>query len=417
MLYQKLKTISLKLDDKIKDELSRDKYESVSFSRVNFDENKKVIGKSSFLGIMLSEIRLTKIRIFYFSFLSFVADFIIIAIKQILIIFGDPAKSFDLLYRQRGLSVCPIPYSQFKQKQRHAKVFSLAGITTIILITAMSSLLVNLMVGPIERTFAASYNWTQTSWGGGTSGTALVHDGTDNSDWSYYASKDAGVVAGTDLVLQSSSGDAGDSTTFDTFDDANTDDETSLTVASNSVTLLKPDGAACGSDSECENNICCCGVCESSCPTLTFAGSHKECECDPGISGTVVSVSGGTICKITGSNLSVPGGWSQASNWQRYSSATLGGDANGHHMSTRPNVFSDEGCIVQEPTGDLISFCFPDTGSYESCVNPYYYNASRWIDQNCSASCGTNKSTLWYYNNHTSYSSCTSVSRIELGVY
>ena len=260
MLYQKLKTFSLKLDDKIKEELTGDKYESVSFSGANFEAKNNIGNRSSFLGILLAKIKLTKIKIVYLSILSFVVDVAITATEQFLIIFGDPAKSFNLLYRQHGLSACPIPYATFKQKQKHAKVFSVAGFTTIILVTAMSSLLVNLMVGPIERTLAASYYWTQNTWASGTSAVTATHN-DNRDDWPYYAIKDAGVIAGTELVISSTSGDAGDSTTFDTFDDANTDDETSLRVVTNSVTLLKPNTAACSADNECQSGACCSGVC------------------------------------------------------------------------------------------------------------------------------------------------------------
>jgi uncharacterized protein (TIGR02145 family) len=261
MIYKKLKTISLKLDDKIKNELLRNKHESVPLS-----DNKSNLTKISLVSILLSKIKLRKLKIAYFSILSFFVDITITASEQFFIIFGDPAESFNLLYSQHGRQACPVPYSQFKQKQKHAKVFSLAGITTIILVTVMSSLLVNLMVGPIERTLAATYYWTQASWSGGTSGTAAVH-GTDNNDWSYYASKDAGIVAGTNLALTSSSGDAGDATTFNT----NTSADSSLSVASNSVTLLKPLGAACGAGLECESGAC-DTVCVQPCGASTICG-------------------------------------------------------------------------------------------------------------------------------------------------
>ncbi len=250
MLYQKLKTISLKLDDKIKDELSKDKYDIVSSVDVS---GRKEVGpfRTSFIGILLSKIRLRKIRIVYFSILSFFVDVAITATEQFLIIFGDSAKSFNLLYRQHGLSVCPIPYATFKQKQRHAKVFSLAGITTIILVSAMSSILINLIVGPIEKTLAATYYWTQSSWAGGTSVTSATH-ASNQTGWTYYTSKDAGIVAGTDLTIDSTSDSTGDDTTFDTYSSASS----SLSVASGAVSVLKADGSACGSGSECESAVC-----------------------------------------------------------------------------------------------------------------------------------------------------------------
>ncbi len=262
--YQKLKSISLKLDDKIKKELVSQNLASLNISNSQnpdgrwaqpLEENKEGQNKLSFGRLLISRLNLIRFKVFYFDFLSLIISLVLTVVEHLLIIFGDPAKSFNLLYRQHGLSACPIPYATFKKKQKHAKVFSLAGITTIILVTAMSSLLVNLMVGPIEKTLAATYYWTQSSWAGGTSASKHAH--LDDGTWSYYASKDVGVVAGTELIIDSTSTSTGDTTTFDTYTSA----DSSLSVATNNVTLLKPDGAACSANVECQSGACCSGSC------------------------------------------------------------------------------------------------------------------------------------------------------------
>jgi len=230
----------------------------------------------SFWGLFLSKLGLQELVLVFRSVHLAVFRLILNLTELILIIFGDPAKSFNLLYKQHGLSSCTIPYAIFKTKQKHAKVFSLAGIITIVLVTAMSSLLVNLMVGPIEKTLAATFYWTQASWVGGTSGTTAVHN-TDNDDWTYYASKDAGITAGASLTVTQSSADWTE--TSDADFNSYTSKDSILSVGSNSITLLKPNTATCGGDSECLSGVCTCDTCADA--PLKAAGvacgSNGEC--------------------------------------------------------------------------------------------------------------------------------------------
>lgn len=260
MFYQKLKSKVRFLEENLKLDITKMKMtEQVLGSVATENKSRKPKG---FWGLIFSKLGLQELGLFFRSVYLIVLRLFLNLVEVGMIIFGDPAKSFNLLYKQHGLSACPIPYATFKTKQKHAKVFSLAGITTIILVTAMSSLLVNLMIGPIEKTLAATYYWTQASWSGGADTVNSADHSTDQSGWTKYYSKDAGITDGASLTVATVSNSWDDSSTFDTFDDPSTDDETSLSVAASSVTLLKPDTAACSASSECENS-CCGGVCGS----------------------------------------------------------------------------------------------------------------------------------------------------------
>jgi len=106
---------------------------------------------------------------------------------------------------------------------------------------------------------------------------------------------------------------------------------------------------------------------------LTWAGSSKTArDCDL-VGGTVFDTgSGGTICRL--SSASVPAGWSQAANWQKYSPTTWGGDYCGRHLNTGPGLFSNVSAVVYSARN-----IWPDDYEYINYVgycsqtNPIYY--------------------------------------------
>jgi len=80
---------------------------------------------------------------------------------------------------------------------------------------------------------------------------------------------------------------------------------------------------------------------------LTWSGStHTEGDCTTA-GGSVYSTPNGTICRFTSST--VPSGWTQAANWQRYSAASWGGDSCGLNMSTGPTTFSNTAASRKYP--------------------------------------------------------------------
>lgn len=100
---------------------------------------------------------------------------------------------------------------------------------------------------------------------------------------------------------------------------------------------------------------------------LTWGDStHTSMDCT-NLGGTVVDTGNGTICKLPSST--VPTYWKKADQWQRYATATWGGDGIGQHKSTGPAVFSNAAATRYYPTGSI--------GYYRTA----YINAStRWYD-------------------------------------
>jgi hypothetical protein len=83
-------------------------------------------------------------------------------------------------------------------------------------------------------------------------------------------------------------------------------------------------------------------------PLLTYPGStHRESEVIA-LGGEVFDTGNGTIGKVPLS--SVPSGWSQAENWQRYSRSSWGGDPCGNHDSTASTTWGNNLAILRYPS-------------------------------------------------------------------
>ena len=164
---------------------------------------------------------------------------------------------------------------------------------------------------------------------------------------------------------------------------------------------LKPDGMACGDGSECENNGCCNGVCGNG---LTWSGS-TYCESDcTALGGSIFDTgAGGTICKLTGTDLTVPIGWVQANNWQRYSYCAWGGDSCGRWQSIIPATsFINSSCsYTNYKRKSMLPLCCRTT-----CAG-------------CTSSWCTPVGSKYYYATveNLGATSCGSTCRIELGIY
>ncbi len=128
---------------------------------------------------------------------------------------------------------------------------------------------------------------------------------------------------------------------------------------------------------------------------LTWTGStHGLIDCS-NIGGTVFNTGSGTICRI--SQATVPTGWTQAANWQRYSIASWGGDACGRHVSTAPTTWSNT-LAINYGAGSVQ--CTSSCGTCAGFVGHWWaYNSSSGPVY-----------TLTTTSNPTSY-------RVEVGVY
>lgn len=157
----------------------------------------------------------------------FILELTLLALKYLLILFKNPVKSFKILVNQPALNVCRYSYCEHKNFQKKVRVFSLAGLIVLISATVVSSLVLNLTIGPIFQSRAATYNWVQTSWSGGATASNASHSG-NQTGWAQYSAKDSGLSAVNDgadlqLAIQSGTWTVTDSTTGDTgFNNAGT---------------------------------------------------------------------------------------------------------------------------------------------------------------------------------------------------
>ena len=131
---------------------------------------------------------------------------------------------------------------------------------------------------------------------------------------------------------------------------------------------------------------------------LSWTGStHFEAQCTA-ISGTIHDAGAtGTICRYPGS--SVPDGWNQADNWQRYASATWGGDYCGRHLADGPITWSN--IEAHEPT---------HVASYDGVTSTCSGYSSYWI-----SNYGWFIGKKEYWNLKTINNPSTN--RVEIGIY
>ncbi|MCK5320010.1 hypothetical protein KAJ61_01320 [Candidatus Parcubacteria bacterium] len=106
----------------------------------------------------------------------------------------------------------------------------------------------------------AVYGWTQTSWSGGASTTAIAAHPGDETGWTQFYSADAAISTSTPGQISLASTTA--SWTETTDDDFNAGTKDGVYATSGAVFLLKPIGATCSTASECLSGSCSSGVCD-----------------------------------------------------------------------------------------------------------------------------------------------------------
>ncbi len=130
---------------------------------------------------------------------------------------------------------------------------------------------------------------------------------------------------------------------------------------------------------------------------LTWIGSLKSIlDCED-IGGTVFDTgANGTICRYPGST--VPSGWTQAANWQRYNPSSWGGDSCGRWRTTGPSTFSNEQ-VTHYSRGSYYG------GGHSTCGESWPQYWQHW-------------GSGYFYSYHvsTSYSN-TTTNRVEIGLY
>jgi hypothetical protein len=133
---------------------------------------------------------------------------------------------------------------------------------------------------------------------------------------------------------------------------------------------------------------------------LTWSGAgspstHSEEGC-VAAGGTVYATgTQGRICKFSGTNVAVPGGWTQAEHWQAYSVSIWGGDACGYLKAHGPTEFSNVAAYEYNP-GD--------------CRSMWGYNCSMYQSN-------WHTSTSWVCTNGASGAEDPTTNRLEVGCY
>ncbi len=120
-------------------------------------------------------------------------------------------------------------YLELKKLQKKVRRVSF-GASSVVAMVVITSLILNLATGPIKNSLAASYDFTQSSWAGGTSATTAIHD-NNQSDWSNYASSSASLDVGTTLKLGTATTSWSQTTTSD-FEEGNFVTDTTTTTDS-----------------------------------------------------------------------------------------------------------------------------------------------------------------------------------------
>lgn len=96
-------------------------------------------------------------------------------------------------------------YNFHLKNKRRAMAFSMASVSLLICATVVSGLITSLIFPNILKSWAATtYTFNQTDWSGGASVSTASHT-SDQSGWNKYSSKDAGLSAGTELTMATSS--------------------------------------------------------------------------------------------------------------------------------------------------------------------------------------------------------------------
>src|SRR3989344_2008382 len=91
-----------------------------------------------------------------------------------------------------------------KKQQKKAAHYSIATLGLIVLATVIAGTITSLIFNKTPNIFAATYDFVQSSWAGGVSGTTATHV-SDQSCWTYYSTSTAGISAGANISVATSS--------------------------------------------------------------------------------------------------------------------------------------------------------------------------------------------------------------------
>jgi len=141
----------------------------------------------------------------------------------------------------------------------------------------------------VKNILAATFYWAQLSWSGGADTVNFPVHPTNQEGWTKFYSKDAGITAGTELTLTTTTSGSVAQTSDADFN-AGTKDN--VYVSGGNVYLQKPLGKTCSADIECVSGycvdgVCCDTACTGLCQACSVAKKHQ------GVDGTCGFVANG----------------------------------------------------------------------------------------------------------------------------
>lgn len=315
-------------------------------------------------------------RLFYFNVIGLNVVLILCQIaidtyKFFIILFADPGNSFNLFFRQRELRSCPFSYAGYKQIQRKVRMFSLLGISSMVIVAVATSLVTNLLFGGKQPTFAASFGWTQNSWSDGID-PANMPTHSENKDglagWSKFLSSSNVDFSGGNLKISLASS----SVSTDNFA---ADSGSNFYLDGNTPRLKKQNGAGCSSGNQCAS---------SGCGNDFTDQASKNCH----------AANHCTDLNNSWGNYQQPTGYKKCSGNSYYKAC----QADGTWGATSSNPSVDTDCAAQgDPAkgGYALaseSVCVSGSGAFaagacHTCANGLVANASK---TGCNANCDTN---------------------------
>jgi hypothetical protein len=105
----------------------------------------------------------------------------------LIVLFSDPSESFIILKKRDEMTVCDVSYVEYRLYSKKIKLLSLGGASSVFFATLTISFIVNFVM-PNLNVFAATFNWNQTNWNGGTDGGTYPNNTNNRDNWTKYSS-------------------------------------------------------------------------------------------------------------------------------------------------------------------------------------------------------------------------------------
>ena len=133
-----------------------------------------------------------------------------------IIIFLDPAESFNFLKKRDEFSVCTTSYVEYKLYSKKLRLLSVSGVSAVVMTSLIVSLVTSFVLPGLRSSKAATFTWVQSSWTGVASSTKYAVHPTNQTGWTDYSSKDqtidvtsvSGKLTSSDAIVAVGSSDS-----------------------------------------------------------------------------------------------------------------------------------------------------------------------------------------------------------------